>query len=136
MTTDPFIQALWPEGTTELRKIFYRGLMLEIPIGVHASEIGHSQRIVIDIDLYLEPPAAPHRDDIANVFDYDQIRRGVRRLAKGGHINLQETLVERIVDLCLSFDQVRAARVATAKPDIYPDVAAVGYELTRIKPKG
>ena len=107
--------------------------MLELPIGVHASEIGRSQRIAVNIELFLTPPAAHHADDIANVFDYDQIRRGVRRLAQGGHINLQESLVERIVDLCLSFDEVRAARVSTAKPDVYPDVAGVGYEITRIK---
>ena len=136
MTTNPFAQSLWPEGMAELRKIFFRDLMLELPIGVHESEIGRSQRIAVNIELCLAPPAAPHRDDIANVFDYDQIRRGVRGLARGGHINLQETLAERIVDLCLSFDQVRAVRVSTAKPDIYPDVAAVGYELTRLKPKG
>ena len=61
------------------------------------------------------------------------MRRGIRRLAGGGHINLQETLVERIVELCLSFDAVRAVRASTAKLDVYEDCAAVGYEITRVK---
>ena len=136
MTADPLPHDLWPAGEGELRKIYFRDLMLELPIGIHESEIGRNQRIAVNIELFLAPAAAHHADDIANVFDYDQIHHGVRRLAQGGHINLQESLVERIVDLCLSFDEVRAARVSTAKPDVYPDVAAVGYEITRIKQPG
>ena len=134
MNTNP--PNLWPPGAHELRKIFFREMVVELPIGVHASEIGRRQRIAVNIELFLEPPAAAHGDDIANVFDYDQIRRGIRTMTKGEHINLQETLVERIVELCLSYDQVRATRVSTAKLDVYPDVAAVGVEITRVKDSG
>ncbi len=134
MRDDTITARLYREGATEIRKIFFRDLILDTHIGVHESEQGRTQRLLMNVELYLEPPAAPLADDIANVFDYDQIRRGIRRLTRNGHINLQETLVEQIVELCLSFTEVRAVRASTAKPDVYPDVAAVGYEVTRIKP--
>ena len=133
MKDDAVGQHLLREGAGELRKIFFRDLTVDVPIGVHESELGRTQRILVNVELYLEQLPAPHADDIANVFDYDQIRRGIRRLTSRGHINLQETLVEQIVELCLSFAEVRAVRASTAKPDVYPDVEAVGYEITRLK---
>ena len=57
----------------------------------------------------------------------------LRRGAAQGHINLQETFCDDIVAVMLAHPKVLAARVTTAKPDVYPDCHSVGVEVFRIK---
>ncbi|MGH6612105.1 MAG: dihydroneopterin aldolase, partial [Burkholderiaceae bacterium] len=57
----------------------------------------------------------------------------VERLAARSHIELQETLVDDIARALLAHRQVRAVRVATDKPDVYPDCEAVGVEVFHLK---
>jgi dihydroneopterin aldolase len=48
-----------------------------------------------------------------------------------GHINLVETLAERVAEICLVPDDARDVRVRVEKLDIVPDAAAVGVEIHR-----
>jgi dihydroneopterin aldolase len=130
--TDPVEQRLL-ERSSDVRKIFFRNLMVDIHMGVHAHEQGRTQPLRINIALYMRADTAPETGAFAEVFDYDQIRTGVLALAGARHINLQETLVEQIADYALGFEQVLAIRVSTEKTDVYPDCDGVGYELTRIR---
>jgi len=67
------------------------------------------------------------------VVDYDFIRRTVATRLSQGHIHLQETLCDDILAAILAHPKVHAARVSTAKPDVYPDCEAVGVEVFRSK---
>ena len=117
---------------TAVRKIFLCALEIEMAIGVHEFEQGRTQPVLIDITLYLRDRPPPKDDRLDEVFDYDQVRDGAIALASAGHINLQETLVERIAAMCLAFDAVAAVRVASQKTAVYADVAGVGYEVVRL----
>lgn len=130
--TDPVEQRLL-ERWSDVRKIFFRNLQVDIHMGVHAHEQGRTQPLSINIVLYMRADTAPQTDSFAEVFDYDQIRTEVLALAGARHINLQETLVEQIASYVLAFEQVLAIRVSTEKTDVYPDCDSVGYELTRIR---
>ena len=118
-----------------VRRLFVRGLVLDANIGVHDHEKGRTQRVNIDVDLYLRPFTQPIDDQIDNVLDYDFVRNEARALVASGHINLQETLAEALAEICLEPEQVVAVRVATSKLDVYDDCAAVGYEITRVSPQ-
>lgn len=122
---------LWSEG--ECRRLFLRGFVVDANIGIMAHEIGRTQRVNIDVDLYLRPFNGPIEDHIDNVLDYDFVREEIKEIVQSGHINLQETLAEAIADKCLEPDQVAGVRVATSKLDVYGDCAAVGYEIVRVK---
>jgi dihydroneopterin aldolase len=50
-----------------------------------------------------------------------------------GHIQLQETLCDEIMQKMLAHPLVVAARVSSEKPDVYPDCASVGVESFQIK---
>lgn len=117
----------------ETRRIFLRDLRVMADIGIHDFERTAPQPLLINIDLWVEVAKTDLADDIANVLDYDFIRGGVVALVKSRRFNLQETLVHAILDLCLSRPQVLVARVSSAKTDVYPDVAAAGYEATRVR---
>ncbi|MBM3619927.1 MAG: dihydroneopterin aldolase [Alphaproteobacteria bacterium] len=117
----------------ETRRIFLRDLRVMADIGIHDFEKTAPQPLLINIELWVGVPKGDLADDIANVLDYDFVRDGVVALVKGQRFNLQETLVHAILDLCLTRPQVLVARVSSAKTDVYPDVAAAGYEATRVR---
>ena len=138
MTTPPVpaidrVEHLLLERFPAIRKIFFRDLEIDAHIGIHESKQGRPQPVLVNITLYLAPGARSQRDSIAEVFNYDEVRDGVHRLIDGRHINLQETLVEEIADLCLGFETVAAVRVSTEKTDVYADCAGVGCEAVRIR---
>ncbi len=116
-------------GIGQSRRIFLRNFETRISIGVHDFEKQAKQRVVINVDLYLEPGGRILRDHISETVDYDFLRREIAALADSGHFHLQETFCERILALCLARPGVTAARVASEKPDVYPDCEAVGFEI-------
>jgi dihydroneopterin aldolase len=75
----------------------------------------------------------PARDHIDEVVDYDFVREVVAARIASGHIELQETLCDDIAERLLAHPGVRAVRVQTSKPDVYPDCEAVGVEVFRVK---
>jgi len=122
-------------ATTSQRRIFIRDLRLQVSIGIYDFELAKPQAVVINVDLLLAEPERAADDSIANVLNYDIIHDGVVALAGSRHFNLQETLVEAILDLCLVQPQVVEARVSTEKPDVYGD-CRVGYEVVRRRSPG
>lgn len=111
-------------------RIFIRDFRLTVSIGIHDFERKGPQTVVVNADLLLAPREKVHGDRIANVLNYDIVHDGILALAKSQHFNLQETLVDAIIDLCLAQPGVIEARVSTEKPDVYGD-CRIGYEAVR-----
>jgi 7,8-dihydroneopterin aldolase/epimerase/oxygenase len=98
-------------------------------IGFHEFEVGHPQRLVINLEIWLEDPSMPVDDDPVRAWNYDFVRAEVEEIASSRRYNLQETLAHAIFDRIAAFHGVRALRVRTSKPDIYPDAHGVGVEI-------
>jgi len=118
----------------DCRRLFLRDYEVWINIGVHDFEKKGEQRVRINVDLYVPlAQSTPRADQLDEVLDYDFIRREIMARVAQGHIHLQETLADDVLARLLAHPKVRAARVATEKPDVYPDCDAVGCEVFRIK---
>jgi dihydroneopterin aldolase len=116
------------------RRVFLKNYEVWINIGVHDLEKRAEQRVTINVDLYVPLElSTPRADELDEVVDYDFIRRTVAARLSQGHIHLQETLCDDLLTQMLAHPKVRAARVSTAKPDVYPDCEAVGVEVFRSK---
>ena len=116
------------------RRLFLRDYEVNINIGVHEFEKRGEQRVLINVDLFVPLEAStPQADKLHEVLDYDFIRSTIAERVSRGHIHLQETLVDDVLALMLAHPQVRAARVSTEKPDVYPDCDAVGVEVFGLK---
>ena len=114
----------------DCRRLFLRDYEVWINIGVHDFEKNGEQRVLINVDLYVPlDMSTPRSDKLDEVLDYDFIRRSVAERVSRGHIQLQETLADDLLRVMLAHPLVRAARVSTEKPDVYPDCAAVGVEV-------
>ncbi|HJO96838.1 MAG TPA: dihydroneopterin aldolase, partial [Rhodospirillales bacterium] len=49
-----------------------------------------------------------------------------------GHVNLVETLAEKIAAACLKDKSIRSLRVRVEKLDVFADAASVGVEIERV----
>ena len=118
----------------DCRRLFLRNYEVWINIGVHDFEKKGEQRVLINVDLYIPlAMSTPKADELDEVVDYDFIRRTIAQRVKQGHIHLQETLCDDVLAMMLAHPRVRAARVSTEKPDVYPDCEAVGCEVFGLK---
>ncbi len=118
----------------DCRRLFLRDYEVNINIGVHEFEKRGEQRVLINVDLFVPLAAStPHADKLHEVLDYDFIRSTIAERVARGHIHLQETLVDDVLKLMLAHPQVRAARISTEKPDVYPDCESVGVEVFGLK---
>jgi dihydroneopterin aldolase len=114
-------------------RVYVRDFILPANIGVHDSERNGPQRVRINVDLHVVEGDAPLDDDISKVYSYEKVVNGVRDIIAGGHINLVETLAERIALLCFEDARVTRARVAVDKLDVEPDADALGIEIERTR---
>lgn len=111
------------------RKIVIEGYGLDVDIGFHDFEIGRPQRLLIDVEVWLDAASFPTTDAVPDAWDYDLLHRAIAALVAGRRFNLQETVAREVYDLVAVRPGVVALRVATRKPDIYPDCVGVGVEL-------
>ena len=114
-----------------LYRILVRDLVLKCLIGIHAHELLAPQRVRINVDMSVLEQAGPLSDDIANVVSYEDVIDGIKAMLAEGHINLVETLAEKIAELCLTDERVETARIRVEKLDVYAEAASVGIEIER-----
>ncbi len=125
------IDGLVPEALRpRTRKIVLEDYQLPVDIGFHDFEVGKPQRLTVTVEVWVDEASFAERDEVADAWDYDFLRTEIGLLASSQRFNLQETLVRAIYELVAARRGVTALRVSTRKPDIYPDCAGVGVELS------
>lgn len=120
------------DAAAGLRHVFVRDLVLACNIGVHQHEKGRPQRVRINVDLGVRENDRPHDDRLENVVCYEDVVTRVRAIVADGHINLAETLAERIAAVCLQNPMCRSARVRVEKLDVFEDANGAGVEIERL----
>jgi 7,8-dihydroneopterin aldolase/epimerase/oxygenase len=110
-------------------RIFVRGLVLPVALGVYEEEQGITQKVSFTIEATVATHVAPKGDAIAEVPSYDDLVGAVREVIAVGHINLVETLAERIAEHCLRDKRIISVLVRVEKLERGP--ASVGVEIVR-----
>lgn len=115
-------------------KIFVRGLELQASIGVHPHEYESTQLIIIDIEIDMDDMTPPEEDKLVETLDYSLVADTAAEFAQEAHVQLVETLADRIAKWALKTDKrVQACAVTIAKPHalVNADAAGVEYILKR-----
>ena len=116
------------------RRLFLQNYEVNINIGVHEFEKRGEQRVLINVDLFIPlAMSTPQQDKLDEVVDYDFMRSVIAARIARGHIHLQETLCDDVARIMLEHPRVKAVRVSTEKPDVYPDCQGVGVEVFHVK---
>jgi dihydroneopterin aldolase len=110
-------------------RILLEALEVKADIGFHDFEVGAPQRLLVSAEIWLEDTNVPPGDDPELAWNYDFLRREVEEIAAARRYNLQETLAHAVFERIAQFRGVKAVRVRTSKPDVYPDAHGVGVEI-------
>lgn len=116
-----------------LRLVFVRDLVLEAQIGIHKHERKGAQPVRVNIELWVPEDEQPIDDRLQNVVCYEDIVGGVKAVVAAGHLNLVETLAERIAESCLAEPRVAVVRVRVEKLGVIAEAASVGVEIVRAR---
>jgi dihydroneopterin aldolase len=118
------------DAALAVRHVFIRNLEVLANIGVHGHEKGKLQPVRINVDLAVED-VAQLEDRLDTVVDYGDIARRIRAIVDKGHINLAETLAERIALATFEDPRVKTARVRVEKLHALPGAESGGVEIER-----
>jgi dihydroneopterin aldolase len=116
-----------------IQHVFIRDLTLTALIGVYSHEKENPQPIRINLDLAVKENLTANKDLLAEVVSYEDIADGVRKLVANGHVNLVETLAQRIADMCFNHRRVQVVRVRVEKLAVFEDAASAGVEIERCR---
>ncbi len=107
--------------------LFLRDHVVLARIGIHDFERTAPQRLIVNVSLAIRGEA--DGDVLSATTDYDFLRQRAAEIIASGHIGLQETFCQRMLEACKGQPDVAAALVSTEKPDVYPDADAVGCRM-------
>jgi 7,8-dihydroneopterin aldolase/epimerase/oxygenase len=130
----PVCQRTATNHTRGHRRVFVRDLEIVASVGVLEHEKRYEQRIIVSADLFVHDDYDGVSDRLADVLDYGKVVDGIVRLVESEHVNLIETLAERIAGQCLTDSRVISVRVCIAKPDVMQSCRSVGIEIERHRP--
>jgi dihydroneopterin aldolase len=125
------LRRLLERAGTSTYRVIVRELVLPCSIGVYEHEHRHLQRVRIGVELDVEDPGPFVHEDLARVLNYEFVVDGIKATLARGHIELVETLAERIAALCLDDPRAVRATVSVEKLDVYPEGNGVGVSIVR-----
>lgn len=113
-------------------RIFVRGLRVEAFIGVHPHEYERRQPIIMDIELDMGDMPPPQDDRLHETLDYGLVAQKAADIALDSHVQLVETLADRIAKWALAADnRVKACAVRISKPQALDTADLAGVEVIR-----
>ena len=121
----------YADATRSVRHVFVRDYETVAKIGVWDHEKDTRQRIRISVDLSVLEAGDHHEDQLSKVVCYNDVVIGIQKILSEGHINLVETLAERIAQMTLEDIRVIGTRVKVEKLEAVKDAASVGVEIER-----
>lgn len=114
------------------RRIFFSNLALDARIGILEHELRATQPLHIDAEFDVRVTQPVEDQNLQSVLDYRLLRQAIVDECTRAHINLLETLSERVVARIFNdFPDIQQARIRISKPSAFSDCAAVGIDITR-----
>lgn len=99
--------------------------------GVYEAERQLGQKVVIDLDLFLDLSAAGRTDDLTQSLDYTLACRVVRQVVEERQFKLLEALAEAVAQELLALPRVRGVEVQVRKMAVPVPAAYVAVVLKR-----
>lgn len=119
------------DSTQAYRIVIIRDLMLDAQIGLYDHEKRGAQPIQINARIQVTTPKNPLSDNPSDVFCYHKMVDAIKSIIREGHIQLVETLAERIANHALAHPMANAITVRVEKPGALSEAAGVGVEIYR-----
>jgi dihydroneopterin aldolase len=125
------LRRLLDKAGSSTYRVLVRELVLLASIGIYEHERARPQRVRISVELDVADPGSFARDDFAQVLNYEFVVSGIKRILAAGHIDLVETLAERVAAMCLDDPRAVRATITVEKLDVFPESGGVGVSIVR-----
>lgn len=112
-------------------RIFIDEMVVDCAIGVYPEEQGVKQKVAFTIEAFVAPTVRARHDALAEVPSYDSVvMSAVKSVTGAGHINLVETMAERIAEKILEEPRLVSVMVRVVKLENGP---RRGVEIVRAR---
>ena len=112
-------------------KILIRNLVFPMKIGIYKHEKFKEQRVRVNLELRVYQKKDSIDDRIDNVICYEDIIKLIKNIASSKHLNLVETLAEKIAEECLQIPESFLCKIKVEKLDVFDELESVGVEIVR-----
>jgi 7,8-dihydroneopterin aldolase/epimerase/oxygenase len=113
-------------------RIFVADMVMDCAIGVYPEEQGITQKVSFSIEGFVAPSVRARNDTLAEVPSYDSVvMSAIKTVVGSGHINLVETMAERIAEKILEEPRLVSVMVRVEKLENGP---RRGVEIVRARP--
>lgn len=113
-------------------RIFIEEMVVACAIGVYPEEQGIKQQVAFSIEAFVAPTVRARNDELSEVPSYDSVvMNAVHTVTSSGHINLVETMAERIAEKILEEPRLLSVKVKVIKLENGP---RRGVEIVRARP--
>jgi (5-formylfuran-3-yl)methyl phosphate synthase len=109
-------------------KLIVRDFVIDMSVGAYAFEHAKPQRVKFDVVAEVRRRTTAPKD-MRDVFSYDIIMDTIRTAVTEGHVDLLETLADKISRRLLGHPDIAVLHLKLEKLDLGP--AIVGVEITR-----
>lgn len=112
-------------------RIVIKDLLARCVIGVTDEERREKQDVVINVALSADLRQAGQSDRIEDSVDYREVKKRILAAVEESEYHLAEALAERVAEVCLENETVKAVRVTVEKPSALRFARSVGVEILR-----
>ncbi len=113
-----------------MARIRVKDLRLRTFIGIKEEEILNRQDVLINLTILYPASTAVEVNDIEHALNYRTITKAIIAHVEGNRFALLERLTQEILDLVMSYPQVRYAEVEVDKPHALRFAESVSITLT------
>ena len=113
-----------------MARIRVKDLRLRTFIGIKEEEILNRQDVLINLTILYPVSTAVEVNDIDHALNYRPITKAIIAHVEGNRFALLERLTQEILDLVMSYPQVRYAEVEVDKPHALRFAESVSITLT------
>lgn len=113
-----------------MARIRVKNLLIRTYIGFNPDELVNKQDVIINLEIETEiPDAALEADEPKGIFDYKTITKKVIVHVQEGRFKLLEVLTKSILDLIMTDNKVKWAKVEVDKPHALRFAESVSLEM-------
>jgi dihydroneopterin aldolase len=123
----------YPKNSKGTYEVQIKELTLMASIGIHEHEKIKKQRVSISLSIKVNDNISSVNEDIDNFVSYEKVIKNLKKIIFKGHIELLETLGEKIALMCFEDERILSIWMKLEKLDVFPDTKSVGIEIVRDK---
>lgn len=115
-------------------KVFIQQLEIDTIIGIYEHERTKKQKVIFDLEMDFDISKAAKSENIDDALNYQSIADEIIAYVSPSQFLLIETLAEKVAEMVLSYQGVKALRLSLHKPNALPGKTNVGVKLERSNP--